>query len=928
MEDLEDSSFSDLSAMSIATDLKDDFYFRIVNNFLESQTGNHSDLEERPCTNRFMVQVGLMREEHELPWENIIKWLQKIFPKYQATDFHCLIERNTETAMSLTGDARTSFLDSDVNFEFVGPICDSIGIGRTDLLEMSDFSDSAKLTAVTNGLILELTSFIAREKIDPVVLVSWLRNFDPKFCSDGKIYKANKLLQASLKKFRIQYRNSQSSSNWRSGMFEEFLQSPFEFVSDLDETEHKLRRKLPGLSQEGSHFRTPEIKEENEPLDISEHQDASSHLISVKEDCDPVPVRHVPQAQILEEDPRFDTGDCVTLLDHYFLSLQKLAELYGGKNETAKKVSMDLLKNQFSFMLKQDAVMKSLNGKVMAYVLAQADQPLLTPLSFLQCTSQFLFDLIEAIEKQIMSFEREIVSNTGDKLGRDKNPRFRSLVNFDESTVTRYIHMASEILCPTEEMNNTYRRHWLAFCIERKNPSTLPISKSNRFMNYFEAAAGLVHHHKDVALFVSDLQQLNDNSNVILDSVSEDASDEAIQTLVCVVAVVYCKVLGPFWQLLKSNAQYILFSKYIFSLYEKLLEWSQDVSVLLKPEPVTNLFLQFPQQEKNFPGVFIFCKENAENQYGTLLRVCLQRIMKVLAAVIEEDLKEFLPGGKYSREPSEELVKQLESCTFSQMMGEYMFGHGYPYKKRRPDQTQTESNRAEESTRMPTLSPQEKRRESPREVSVGKVHQKPKPYGMFERANMRPIERLRRTRLKLSGQRQKAQKQEQFYKETIQATVAKNGGPCRTVEDVDRLLTRIEGTHHSQQRAALRCELTFQNIILGSKVKKIKYIGSSLADMVAKLKALLPSEQSTASVISEPATNVVNQVNSDPNQITDIAPENQSIDIPQISQEDPIPSSPPSQILSDFIDVVNIDQENIFEGLENSGSDEFFLISP
>ncbi|XP_017576834.1 solute carrier family 52, riboflavin transporter, member 2 isoform X1 [Pygocentrus nattereri] len=944
MEDLQDSAFSGPTALSLTAELKDDFYVKLVDDFLGPQTGDLLGPGEKPCTNRFLVQVGLMREENDVPWVNILKWLQKTFPKNESADFRCLIERNSETALSLTGDARKNFLDSDVNFEFVGPICDSIGIGRRDLLEMSDFSDRAKLTDVTNGLILELTSFIAREKIDPVVLVSWLRNFDPTFCSDGKIQKANKLLQASLKKFRIQYRNSQRSRNRSSGLFDEFLHSPFELVSDIDDLEYRKaavvkgtwKRKQFRLTPEGSNFQKLNIKEENEPFDISEDNasfgygrsmesgldsNQAPHLTDVKEEYDPVSIRSEP-AQIppldLEETPRSDTGDCVTLLDTSFMSLQKLMELYGGKNETAIKVSMDLLKNQFSLMLRDDLKMKSLNEKVMVHATAEENQPVLLPVSFLQFTTHFLFDVVDAIEKQIMSFEREIVNNTGDKLGRDNNPRFRSFVNFDESAVTRYIHMACEILCPRVETSSSYRRHWLAFCIERNNPSTLPMNRSNRFMNYFEAAAGLVHHYKDVALFVSDLQQLNDDSNILLDSVSDDASDEAIQTLACVVAVVYCKVLGPLWQLLKSDAQYSLFSKYIFCLYEKLLEWSQDVSALLRPEPLTNVFLQVPMQEKNFSGVFRFCEANADNQFGTLLKVCLQRMMKILAAVMEEDLKDFLPGGKYCKEPSPELVEQLSDCTFSKLMGEYPFGHTYPYNKKRPDivHVRTEESTPEDSARLPAASPQEKTT-SPEVFSGPFVKRRTsKPYIMFERANLLPLERIKKKRIKSIDQRLKVQRQDQFYKKMIVATVAKNGGPCKTVQDVDRLLTRMEGVHHAQKRSAIRCELTYQRFMAGSKEKKPENIGFSLGDMVSKLKAILPSEESTANVVSAPTMNVIH-VEGDGNQSTDVAP-----DVTE-PQEDP--TNQPSLPLN--IDVGNRGRQVVLQSYREKFFDEFAPIS-
>ncbi|KAK3532560.1 hypothetical protein QTP86_024141 [Hemibagrus guttatus] len=885
MEDLQDSSFSVPSAMSIVDELKDDFYFNLLDDFLGSQNGESLELDQKPCTNRLLVQVGLLREDNNVSWVNITKWLQKIFPAFQSADFRGLIERNTETAMSLTGDSRESFLESDVNFEFVGPICDSIGISRTDLLEMSDFSDRARLTLVTNGLILELTSFIEREKLDPVVLVSWLYHFDHAFCNDGKIHKANKLLQASLERFRMQCRKNQTRRNRSSGLYDEFLRSPFHLTpddSDEDDSEyrrvsiikgHLKRKRL--LFQRNQNFQSAKIKEESEPFDISnslsEHNqkphdyrpnrlklefnndsDQTFHLRKVKKEddnhCQPVEPMHD-----LEGKAQVDTGDCLSILDIAVLSLQKLTEMYGGRTDGANLVSMDLLKNQFALMLKEDLKMQSLNEKVLAYNSAGKEPLVPPPLNFLHCNTHFLLNFIDAVEKQMMSFEREIVNTTGDQLGRDKNPKFKGFLNFEESAVTRYISMACEILCPRGESNNNYRRHWLAFCIERNNPSRLPVNQSNRFINYFEAAAALVHHYSDVALFVSDLQLLKDDANIFLESINSDASDEAIQALICVVAVVYCKVLGPFWQLLKSDAQYVLFSKYLFCLYEKLLQWSQDASVLLQPEAVTNVFLQVPMQENNFPGVFSFCHGNANNQYGALMKECLQRMMKVIAAVMEENLKDFLPGGMYCKDPSGELMEQFASCMLSQLMGEYPFGHAYSYNKNRPDkaQEQAEDNASDYSDGDDAIC-------IPRYPAV-KKRAISKPYVMFDRANLRPLSKMKKKRKlkKLVSKRQQNLKTEdQNYRKTIIASVTKNGGPCKSIQDVDQLLLRMEGAHYSQKREAVRSELNYQKFVIGCRDKRLNRLGFSLSDLVNKLKAILPCENQSTSLTTELAGNV------------------------------------------------------------------------
>lgn len=803
-----------------------------------------------------LVQVGLLREERDILWVNLIQWLQKITPQNQSANFRGLIVRNTTTALSLSGDARENFLKADVNFEFVGPLCDSVGIGRRDLLEMSDFSDRAKLTGLTNGLVLELTNFIAREKLEPTVLVPWIRNFEPLFCRDGKIRNAYRPLRASVRNLRIQYRNNQSSRKRSRGCLDEFLQSPFDLEVDSDETEYR------SIAMVKAHLRKkrrtainkPEIKEEDEPFDISQTNELDSnqtmHSENEKQGSKTNSATHLDNVG----DARTDTGDCVTLLDISVLSLQKLAEMYGGKNEVAKVVSMDLLKNHFSAMLKEDANLRFLNDKVLACDSTEGGASVLVPpLKFLHYISQFLFEVIDIIEQQMMSFERDIVNTAGEKLGRDKHPKFRSFLNFDESAVTRYIHMASEILSPREETNPNYRRHWLAFCAERDNCSRLPINHSNRIINYFEAAAGLVHHHQDVALFVSELQDLNNDADILLESVSADASDENMQALVCVVAIVYLKVLGPLWQLLKSDGEYYLFSRYIYCLYDKLLEWSKDTSHLMQPEALLNVFLQLPVQESNFKGVFRYCRVNAENQYGTLVRACLQKMMKALAAVMEDNLKDFLPGGEYCKEMPREITVQMSNCTFLQLMGEYPFGHAYPYEKNRPDKTpgQAEGSVSQEEKREPA--PQKTMDESTSPPPVvtsypGKTVQKQlKRLNAFKEPNLKDARKMKVNRLK-----QKAQ--DHVYKKMIIRAVSKNSGPCKSKQDVERLLEKLEGAGRREKCEAFRCELNYQKCIVGSRDKKLNHFGFSLTDMVSALKDVLPNEKVS---VATPAQNVV-----------------------------------------------------------------------
>ncbi|XP_036411174.1 uncharacterized protein LOC118796421 [Megalops cyprinoides] len=359
-----------------------------------------------------------------------------------------------------------------------------------------------------------------------------------------------------------------------------------------------------------------------------------------------------------------------------------------------------------------------------------------------------------------------------------------------KSVASRYIRMACDVLSPRGETKHSCRRQWLSFCKTREKPSKLAVSQSNRFNTYFEGAAGLIHHHTDIIHFFSDphVSSTFDWPNVIQESVADDANDEVIQALVCVIAIVYCKILGPYWQLLKSSAEYVYFHRYVHCLHQNLMQWSVDASLLLLPVySDSNVFHQFPLQEKSFDGVFSYC--SPENQHTSLIRKCLEKMMEKLAVVTETNLKDFLPGGVYCQDPAPETCAKLRTCQLSHLMSEYPYGHAYPYKCKRSDI----------SAVLPTTnSAVASKDDSSILKRNGIIHPKKglcsqgKTLSILgkpsEDADLKENENL----------------QDGFTKNSILASVAKNGGPCTSKQDVDCLLAKMEGASHAQKREAIR----------------------------------------------------------------------------------------------------------------------------
>ncbi|XP_041664054.1 uncharacterized protein LOC121523301 [Cheilinus undulatus] len=827
MEEYDDFTLSGKAAVTEAN-LRDEYYWKLVADFIGAQSGEGLELETAPCKNRVLIQIGLLREDNNFPWIAILDWLKKIFPRHQSADFRRLIERGIATTLSLGICARLTFLESDVNFSFVGPVCDSIGVEREHLLEMRDFSERAQMFEVTNGLILELNNFAAREKISPVAIVPWLRNFDPDFCKKGNIQSAYSVIKDRIKKLKQLCRSYETRSHRRSAAMENFLQTPFEL-------EQKKAPKIVKKRMRKDHsfiFEKAVIKEEIEDFEIMQDEGSAVNEGDAEE------LEDVSESGESEEDSddaaesREETAneEALSLLDITMQSIEKLFRRYGKKSQLSKKASLNLLKRKYALTCMEHPAVAEFNKTLN---LMSGDIPLASPVVFLNFNASFLVDLYDAVEEQIMSFEKEIILSTGDKLGRDKLPNFKHFLNMQESATSRYIHMASDILCPRSRDTQNYRKHWVAFCEEKKNPSRFGMNQSNRCISYFETAAGLIHHHKEIALFISDLLSLDEEQcpNVILESIAADANDSVIQSLVCVLAVLYCKIIGPYWQLLKSGGEYSLYSKYMLYLYQKFLDWSKDPATLLEPEETTNVFLQFPLHEKTFSGVFHYCGQWHTNR--DMIRAFLKRTVKAIAGVTDEHLRAFLPGGTFGQVPSPEVSSQLVSCTFSVLMAEYPSSQESSPKRKKPRKS---------SKHFKTLSSGSSQEDNRSDSSD---HEDDETSWQVRKKGQRIV--LEKT--------EKAPKEEDeinMDREYIMETVTRNGGPCKTQRDVDQMMLRFDGKSRAEKRDGVRCEILYQRIILNNPDHHLDCLYENTSVMAVKLKKVLPRVQPGYTLVLAP----------------------------------------------------------------------------
>lgn len=96
------------------------------------------------------------------------------------------------------------------------------------------------------------------------------------------------------------------------------------------------------------------------------------------------------------------------------------------------------------------------------------------------------------------------------------------------------------------------------------------------------------------------------------------------------------------------------------------------------------------------------------------------------------------------------------------------------------------------------------------------------------------------------------EREENMDIEYIKATVARNGGPCKTQQDVDKMMLRFDGKSRTEKREAMRCEILYQKMVLNNTDPNLYCTFHNSTQMVLKLKLALPRVKPGYSLVWAP----------------------------------------------------------------------------
>ena len=521
------------------------------------------------------------------------------------------------------------------------------------------------------------------------------------------------------------------------------------------------------------------------------------------------------------------TEDSDTLLDVSISLMRELSYIFdeGEQNEIFQGIFTKL----FGVMSDRASVNKKFGSD-----LNNAKKQLFnsTDLHYLYCNAHFLLGLASKCEQLLKKHEILLEEQFGRKLGRARSKKFDHFKS-SESATARLTRLGCDFFGPRGDQKNGCKSQWLAYCVSVGKKSHVSSFRMNRFNNFFEGAGKLYHHYKDIIEFLSNMRA-SGPINQKLESVFEDITCEIVRALMRALGIIYYKISGPYWLLIKSDTQYVDFFYYVQKMHCSFKEWSVDSSPLLNPE-VECVFPDF-----SVPKDSVFDSLYGDAQaLPEVTKNVLQEILTGFVQVTEKQLVDFLPGGIYGMAPSAEVRKQLKPCPLSNLVSEYAFGDlDYDQQRRRQCSMHHHSTLHMLKNNKTISKWLDQKCENIQGTLLNMARRKASNLHMKHKEN----EKLVRSKL-LEKMKENVLKREKLLekklatKQNITKMVKMQGGPCRCKADLVKLLSKLKTVAAKKQ--ALIWETKFLKEVIGVPAELRKCLVVTNKDVAQLQEALL-----------------------------------------------------------------------------------------
>lgn len=510
------------------------------------------------------------------------------------------------------------------------------------------------------------------------------------------------------------------------------------------------------------------------------------------------------------------TEDAGTVLDVSIGVLKELSYIHDQADERNEKFK-EMLSNLVGVMSDRAAVMKAfdkqLNTKRKEILGTQEN------LEFLHCNAHFLLGMSSGADSVL----KEVESAKKERLGRDKLPVFQRFRAATECATSHYVRTACDTIGPRGDEKSGCRDQWEAYLHMQDKVSFVSSYKSNRFNNYFESAAALHYHRTDIIRFFT---KFKENKNLKQQSVLADAESDEIDDMIAALGIVFYKITGPYWNLVKSNTPYLAFYQFASQMAESFQRRSVDASDLLdrNMEPLFHAFdvKNNPVQDELFGYV-----EKATATTKAIIADILQKLCGKFLQVTERQLTDFLPGGRYHNVQDLSTKERMAHCQLTNLIGEACFGDlDFSIFKRRNASIHHHST-VNMLKRNKTMSDWFNKKSIGDQTKLLTLSTKLGPKLRVEHMeSQQAVETKTQNILKETKQKQEEKLQKNIeYKQNIVKLVKEYGGPVTSPSDVDIIYEQQK--LKSKKLDFLKTEMKYLKFVLGVKSPLIRITGSA-----------------------------------------------------------------------------------------------------
>ncbi|GFS24279.1 hypothetical protein ElyMa_003411500, partial [Elysia marginata] len=344
------------------------------------------------------------------------------------------------------------------------------------------------------------------------------------------------------------------------------------------------------------------------------------------------------------------TDDAQTLLEKTLDLFNELCKIYCDDENVERDIVFKEIISKMKCLMSDRASVMKLFDKKMAELRNQIlDGDVQT--HFLFCNAHFLLGISGAVENSMRELEK-IVTEDGEKLGRDDSGAYARFSNSAESSVSRLTRTAAEVMGPRGDDKSGCRSEWLEFLDGFQDVKSRFCSfRANRFNNVFENASAIVFHQHHIVSFLEDFVS---HSNLKLKSVVMDLQDERIMDMMRAFSKFNFLVTSPYWKLMNSNVPYSQFHFYVKRLK-------------------TFLELSDPRAPAVFPE-FSDPKFDLDFEMSDLFHQTFKQICSVSLEVLQRQLNDFYDDGIFAGDVPQDVLDVLKTCPLTNLIGERLFG--------------------------------------------------------------------------------------------------------------------------------------------------------------------------------------------------------------------------------------------------------------